>query len=251
MELLERFNQNQHQGRDGQASAAREIREKFKTMSSNKLSPQFWNISDIFINDIISHFAYTSYLEIGIGEGLNFARVRCETKVSVDISPGNNPISTPMHVMSSDDFFAMNESNFDLVFIDGAHHSEQVIRDIENSLSVLNSNGMILCHDVNPGTEEMQIVPRVQSEWTGDCWKAWVRCRSTMNDLSMLTLDVPYGMGVIAPGASPNPLDPIHEANLTWPNFVANREKWLNLVSLGQAAELLLHVSSAHPGVRR
>ena len=52
--------------------------------------------------------------------------------------------------MTSDEFFSQNKETFDLIFIDGLHIHEQVLKDIDNSLNVLNENGVILLHDCLP-----------------------------------------------------------------------------------------------------
>lgn len=46
------------------------------------------------------------------------------------------------------------KQKFDLVFIDGLHHSDQVLKDINNSLSFLEPNGVIMCHDILPSSEQ-------------------------------------------------------------------------------------------------
>jgi predicted O-methyltransferase YrrM len=57
--------------------------------------------------------------------------------------------------MTSDEFFAANQFTFDIVFIDGLH--DQVAKDIENSLRVLNPGGIIVMHDCNPTTKISQL----------------------------------------------------------------------------------------------
>ena len=52
--------------------------------------------------------------------------------------------------MTSDDFFRDNKEKFDLIFIDGLHETNQVDRDIENSLKFINKGGTILLHDCLP-----------------------------------------------------------------------------------------------------
>ena len=88
------------------------------------------------------------------------------------------------------------------MFIDGLHHHEQVYRDVTNSLDGLSVSGTIVLHDCNPRNEEMQRVPRVQAEWTGDCWKAIARMRATRPDLNVSVLDTDYGLGVVQRGRS-------------------------------------------------
>jgi SAM-dependent methyltransferase len=118
------------------------------------------------LNAIIRRFGYSSYLEIGIGDGANFDAIRCAQKQSVD--PGSVEALRPAsQSMTSVQFFALNTETFDLIFIDGLHHADVVERDIRNSLARLNPGGMIVCHDINPSSEVMQRVPREQAEWTG------------------------------------------------------------------------------------
>lgn len=127
------------------------------------------------INKIIKDRGYESYLEIGLGDSRNFKQIECSFKRGID------PNLTTMQVFKdarldpfdSDSFFSTNEDKFDLIFIDGLHHADQVERDIVNSWKALNSKGMILLHDILPKNEEMTLVPRKTKQWTGDVFKAW------------------------------------------------------------------------------
>ena len=47
----------------------------------------------------------------------------------------------------SDIFFKNNKTNYDMIFIDGNHTINQVLKDIINSLNCLNKNGIIILHD--------------------------------------------------------------------------------------------------------
>jgi len=169
------------------------------------------------------------YLEIGIGNGKNFNDINCEYKVSVEPFP----VVSVTHTKTSDDFFAQNNEMFDIVFIDGLHWSEQVYLDINNSLFVLNDGGYIVCHDMSPNNEFIQLYPNqdINSEWTGDCWKAWVKLRRERDDLLMFVVDTDYGCGVITRGTQEKLVD---NDELTWKNLEMNREKWLKLVSVAE-----------------
>ncbi len=85
------------------------------------------------INRMIARQGYRSYLEIGLGGGEHFRKVRCAEKEGVDPSCA----TTPTHRMTSDEFFARNRRCYDLIFIDGLHHCETVCRDICNALAAL------------------------------------------------------------------------------------------------------------------
>lgn len=184
------------------------------------------------INRMIARRGYRSYLEIGLGNGQHFNSVQCVEKESVDPVDGTGA-AKPTHRMTSDEFFARNRRRYDLVFIDGLHHCETVYRDICNALTVLSPGGMVVCHDMNPVTEEMQAVPRKTTMWTGDCWKAWVRLRRDWPDLPAVMADTDYGVGVIFPDGKPDGADGMpDDGELTWQNLEHNRQRWLNLVSV-------------------
>lgn len=165
------------------------------------------------------------YLEIGVQGGYVFNNILCEYKIGVD--PDTNSKATVYS--TSDDFFKSNKEKFDIIFIDGLHRSDQVYRDINNSLAILNKNGYIVCHDMNPNEEIIQRIPQETGIWTGDCWKAWVHFRSQRSDLNMFVVDTDWGCGIINEGCQ-ELLNVTCELN--WDNFVLNRQKWLNLISI-------------------
>ena len=178
------------------------------------------------INTIIKKFKYKSYLEIGSGDGIHFNNIKCKDKTSVD----PNKLGDAMFKLTSDQFFKTNKKKFDIIFIDGLHESEQVYKDIENALIILTDNGTVVCHDMLPTSEEMQLIPRIQEEWTGDCWKAFVRIA---NDFSydMHTIDTDYGCGIIR-----NTQDNPHHlyttmTKLDYTNFSINKKEWMNIKS--------------------
>ncbi len=180
------------------------------------------------LNTLVDKYGYQSYLEIGQGNReQNLDWIQCRIRVGVDPAPEVNAAFQ----MSSDEFFATNNDRFDLVFIDGLHHADQVERDIQNALDILNDKGSIVVHDCNPTEEEMQVHPPSGNikAWTGDVWKAWARLRATRPDLTMWVVDTDVGCGVIRKGSQktieiPDPL--------TYAQLDTNRAEWLNLVSV-------------------
>lgn len=179
------------------------------------------------IQSLINKIDCQKYLEIGVWSGIVFDNIRCAYKVGVD--PDVNSRATIFK--TSDDFFKSNIEKFDVIFIDGLHHADQVLKDINNSLQCLNNNGYIICHDLDPPCEIMQRVPRETGGWNGDCWKAWVTIRSQRSDLSMCVVDADFGCGIITKGQQE--LLELKE-ELTWDNLVLNRSKWLNLISVDE-----------------
>jgi hypothetical protein len=117
----------------------------------------------------------------------------------------------------------------DLIFIDGLHHADQVMRDIIHSLQVLTENGTIVVHDCNPMNKEIQMVPRITGGWTGDVWKAWVKLRATRDDLKMYVIDADSGCGVIRRGRQELVTLP---ESLTYEFLSDNRARILNLIDV-------------------
>ena len=137
---------------------------------------------------------------------------------------------------------------FDLIFIDGLHESEQVSRDIENSLKFLNQNGVVVCHDMNPAIKERQLLindpirqkySKDQYElgnneyglWNGDCWKAFAKLRGTRSDLEMFVIDTDFGVGIIKRGKQELINIP---SKLTYEFLELNRQNVLNLKSVNE-----------------
>ncbi len=181
------------------------------------------------INALISKYDYKSYLEIGVQKRVNFENVKnVATKIGVDPEP-KEPVDFEM---TSDEFFRINRNQFDIVFVDGLHHQDQVYKDIVNSLAILNENGTIVCHDCDPIEEVHQIVPRECGTWNGDVWKAWVRLRSERDDLEMNVIDTDYGCGVIRRGQQ-IPIS-IKRSELNWRNLQVHKEEWLSLITVDE-----------------
>lgn len=149
-----------------------------------------WDI----INEYIIHYAFKSFLEIGHDKGEAFSHIDILTKESIDPNADTNPT----YVMTSDDFFERYNSKYDIIFIDGLHEHSQVYRDILNALSHLNSNGVIIMHDCHPMTEAHQMHKFTHSggDWTGDCWKAFIKARATL-PYEMYVYDYDWGCGII------------------------------------------------------
>jgi hypothetical protein len=137
------------------------------------------------IQELIDQNGYKSYLEIGLGNLVNFESLQVEYKVGVD----------PLHNSDSDSFFSENKASYDLIFIDGLHHADQVEKDVVNAWNCLNTKGQILIHDIKPPTFDSQVVPRKQKVWTGDVWRAWYGLQKTKLKLGYLNED--FGLGVI------------------------------------------------------
>jgi hypothetical protein len=147
-----------------------------------------------YINQLIEENDYKAYLEIGLGDGTNFRNVVCLNKYGVD---PNAQFDLEKFQGTSDEFFANKPNNFDLIFIDGFHHADQVERDIINSWNCLNPKGMILIHDIWPKNEEMTLIPRQTKQWTGDVYKVWHGFKQAYPKIKTEEIEEEWGIGVI------------------------------------------------------
>lgn len=164
------------------------------------------------INYLIALVDGENYLEIGVrNPQKNFNKIRCKSKFSVD--PGvefeENPVD---YKMTSDVFFSKlkddaldikKDTKFDVIFIDGLHISDQVERDILNSLEFISDDGYIILHDCNPPSEFHQreqydfINSPATGFWSGTTWKAFYKYRHR-TDLFSICFDSDWGVGVIS-----------------------------------------------------
>ena len=123
------------------------------------------------------------YLEIGVEYGGCFNNICCTKKTGVDPDP---KFSDPRVVCkTSDGFFAdlAPEVVYDIIFIDGMHQSEYLLRDLNNSLKHLSPGGAIFIDDILPANIHEQykfpskhyyengVLKYGEPEWTGDVWK--------------------------------------------------------------------------------
>ncbi len=186
------------------------------------------------INTLIAAHGYRSYLEIGVERGNCFFRVHCQSKLAVDPNPlfeipPDDPNDMRIFKGTSNAFWHQNTEQFDIVFIDGLHHSQQVYIDILDALRVLKPGGTIVCHDMLPKTKRQQEVPQPigQVAWTGDCWRAWMHLRTRRTDLRMAVMNMDWGVGLIQRGQQ----ELVPKAELTWKNHKKYRSKWMNVVT--------------------
>lgn len=132
----------------------------------------------------------SKYLEIGCAGNSLFDSVATKSKIGVDPAEGGT------HRMLSDDFFQSNKDKFDVIFIDGLHEYQQVRRDALNALKWIDEGGWIAFHDFLPSSWKEHHVPRLQSAWTGDCWKLAVELTQAKG-VEFKILEIDYGVGLL------------------------------------------------------
>ena len=122
--------------------------------------------------------------------------------------------------VTSDEFFEkyagqMLSEGIDVALVDGLHTYEQSLRDVENCLKYLNPGGVIVMHDCNPlnvamgwptnsTIDEVKALARKgelpgwNNVWNGDVWKSVLHLRKSRPDLTVFTLDLDWGLGVVS-----------------------------------------------------
>lgn len=186
------------------------------------------------LNNLIKKFEYTSYLEIGTqNPNSNYNKINILHKTCVEPFPMPDTEKEITFIGTSDDYFKSisDDVYFDVIFIDGLHHYDQVLIDISNSLKHLNENGTIVCHDCLPTTEKMQSREDLGGEWTGDVWKAIAQLRVESIDLDIRVVNTDYGCGIIRRGTN----IPYYDENknyYTYAYYEVNKNKLLNVVSI-------------------
>jgi hypothetical protein len=133
--------------------------------------------------------------------------------------------------MTSDKFFKKRPDGggkFDIIFIDGLHEYEQVLKDIKNSLDCLSKDGTIVLHDCMPTEERVQAVPRVQAVWTGDVWKAVVLFKDNYDEYTLRVVDTDWGVGIIQHGFQEK-VNVDYISKLDWKWFEENYRKNIDI----------------------
>ena len=183
------------------------------------------------INHLIKKYNFSSYLEIGVRDGINYNKIIASKKVGVDPNP--KFIQKNLYVETSDEFFKKNNQIFDIIFIDGLHLEEQVDKDINNSLKFLKKNGYIIMHDCNPPTRfhqrENYEINGTFPTWNGTVWKSFAKLRMNNRNLSLICVNCDWGVGIISKRKSK--LFPFND-KLNFEFLQKNRVELLNLTSV-------------------
>ena len=196
-----------------------------------------WDI----INHLIKQNSYLNYLEIGVNDAECIRKIVIDHKDGVDPLPGaevgggNYPeINYPITSDQFFDFIKGHDIKYDIIFIDGLHHSDQVDKDIINSLNHLAPNGVIVMHDCNPPEYEIQLVPRQTGIWNGDVWKSLVKLRCTNPNLEINVVDADWGVGILKVGSQQVYSKESLEKCLNYQYFDNNREEMMNIISVDE-----------------
>jgi glutaredoxin-related protein len=185
------------------------------------------------LNHLVDKYNLQSYLEIGVQDTRNnFDRVKSKVKIGVDPCLPMLTLSNSMGHESvligkrSDDFFSIGVGPFNLIFIDGLHHSCQVKRDFENSLRCLDDNGYIVIHDCLPEERVTTCVPRGnQKMWHGDVYKFCLNLKS-YDGIDFITYDFDCGCCVVWKDTTKKGTETV---DTSWENYKLNGKQLLNV----------------------
>ena len=146
------------------------------------------------------------YLEIGVRHGRSLALARCPAlgldpapEIRVSLGPDARVISE-----TSDDYFLTHgltapEERPDLVFIDGMHRIEYVLRDLNNVERRALPTTLVVIDDIFPNHPRQADRDRSTRVWTGDVWKILPILRDHRPELQCAALDTsPTGLLLVA-----------------------------------------------------
>lgn len=203
------------------------------------------------INEIIKTKCFGKYLEIGVRNPDDcYNKVNCDLKHSVD--PGyENESNNVDFKFTSDDFFNRlecglleleNNYKWDVIFIDGLHISNQVERDVLNSLNHLSEGGFILLHDCNPFLYEYNYERVIEDYWgqgwNGTVWKVIYKLLCTREDLDVYTINTDEGVGIIKKGSGRKLLE-FENHYYEYKELHKNIEKHLNIITINELNDIL------------
>ncbi|BBX47796.1 hypothetical protein GCM10009641_11600 [Mycobacterium cookii] len=164
-----------------------------------------------FLRALHTHLTPRTYLEVGTETGSSLALAGCDAiavdpQFQLDGNATGDRKRTFFFQMSSDTFFATENVRellgrpVDMVFLDGMHRFEFLLRDLIGTEAACHPRSLILLHDcvpLNPRMALRQWLPGGPSEtetapfWTGDVWKLLPILKKYRPDLRLHVLDCP------------------------------------------------------------
>lgn len=167
-----------------------------------------------FLDELHQQLRPRGYLEIGVQSGASLTLATCPA-VGIDPDPHvTEPVgpSTTVVTATSDDFFTRPNppvpQPLDLVFIDGLHLFEQVLRDFGHVQRYTNPRTVVVFDDVLPRTvdEATRVMPP-RGDWAGDVWRIRPWLALNRPDLQLTLVDLaPTGLLLVRGfGATPQP----------------------------------------------
>jgi predicted O-methyltransferase YrrM len=113
----------------------------------------FEGLSSVFFAEKILHHKDSTltcvdpFLSINDNDHLIFLMDDEEKNFDYNISHCKNKEKIIIKKQSSDMFFQENNKTYNLIYIDGCHKSDFILRDMENSFKILDDNGILWIDD--------------------------------------------------------------------------------------------------------
>lgn len=160
------------------------------------------------------HLRPATYVEIGVAKGDSLKLVGSQTRVlGIDPRPciGHDvAAAAKLFPTTSDLFFErfdvteeLGVPTVDLVFIDGLHLFEFVLRDFIHMERFCSPRTVVAVHDCYPITHRVALRQRETKFWTGDVWKLVPCLRDCRPDLHIHTVATPPSGLVLITGCDP------------------------------------------------
>lgn len=182
------------------------------------------------LNALIEKYNLKSYLEIGVqNTANNFDKIKLPVGMKVGVDPDVKDCDSVYEGTSDEYFNGYPDRVYDLIFIDGLHHADQVKRDFENSLRCLSDNGFIVIHDVLPDNEEGTKVPRETKVWWGDVYK-FAMTLDEWHGITYKTFNIDNGC-MLVQKISTECYGPEDDIECDWYSYVKNGKELMNVTS--------------------
>lgn len=190
------------------------------------------------LKQIHHHLTPRRYLEIGVRNGRSLSLANCKS-IGVDPNPEiTQSLTTECQIFttSSDDFFASQSTIClnqppDLVFIDGMHLFEYVLRDFMNVEKYSHATTLVVVDDIFPNHPQQATRTRTTKVWTGDVWKFYHCLKKYRPDLHLIPLDAnPTGLLLIT-GLKP-------QNRILWERYDSLLDEYLELSEIPPPAVL-------------
>ena len=169
------------------------------------------------IQAVLDLFDHPRYLEVGVQKGKTFNSVNAAVKVAVDPNfrfdfQNITEKDVFFYESTSDEFFGKlvaKHEQFDVIYLDGMHTSEQTIRDLLNALVYLAPKGVIVIDDVFPSSyiasladiNEFMKMHKASGEksgaWMGDVYRLVFFVETFCQQLSYGTVNNNHGQLVL------------------------------------------------------
>lgn len=198
------------------------------------------NLHARILNYLVFRHNYKTYLEIGLNDPLyNYVSIMapekeaCDPYIDEEITPIISKYLT--YHMTSDKMFEKMpaDKKYDLIFVDGLHEGNQVVRDVVNSLKHLNPNGLIVIHDCLPTQEyhaeypynkenpKRQYPQAFDETWNGTTWQAL----PVLDKLGIKyeVVDYEFGLGIVR--YQEGDFAPIEVEDIAWNDVFADKDK--------------------------